>query len=216
MREVLVADPLEEPTAEAREFLGLAFGALARLAELLESEGELRGLIGPRELPRLWSRHILNSAAAWSFLPHTGTVADVGTGAGFPGLVVAAGRPELEVHLVEPMERRMDWLTEVTEELDLDNVVLHRTRADELHGRASFGAVTSRAVAKLDKLTRWCGPLLQDGGEMVALKGERAQVEVDEAEHVLRKYRMRGVAVHEVTVPMTETPARVVVARKRT
>lgn len=212
----MAEDGREQPTAEAREFLGLAFGALARLAELLESEGELRGLIGPRELPRLWSRHILNSAATWPFLPQTGTVADVGTGAGFPGLVVAAGRPGLEVHLIEPMERRIVWLQEVADELHLDNVVLHRARAEELHRSVSFTVVTSRAVAKLEKLTRWCGPLVRDGGAMVALKGERARTEMDEARQVLKMHRMEAVALHETAVPMAETPARVVVARKAT
>src|SRR5690625_5888732 len=107
--------------ARSREILGLAWGGAAHFAELLAQEGELRGLIGPRELPKLWTRHVLNSAAVARFLPDEGSLADVGSGAGLPGVVLALMHPELEVHLVEPMQRRVEWLHEVVEELDLDN-----------------------------------------------------------------------------------------------
>src|SRR5699024_11632078 len=136
--------------AQSREILGLAWGGAAHFAELLAEEGELRGLIGPRELPKLWTRHVLNSAAVAQFLPEEGSLADVGSGAGLPGVVLALMRPEIEVHLVEPMQRRVEWLLEVVEELDLDNVTVHQVRAEELHGRLRVDVVTARAVAAVD------------------------------------------------------------------
>ena len=108
---------VEEPTAEMREIFGVSFSAAEHFAQMLAEEGELRGLVGPRELPRLWSRHIINSAAVVPFLPARGSVADVGSGAGFPGIVVALLRPDLDVTLIETMERRTQWLSDVVEEL---------------------------------------------------------------------------------------------------
>ena len=104
---------VEEPTAEMREIFGVSFSAAEHFAQMLAEEGELRGLVGPRELPRLWSRHIVNSAAVVPFLPARGSVADVGSGAGFPGIVVALLRPDLDVTLIETMERRTQWLSDV-------------------------------------------------------------------------------------------------------
>ncbi|GHS85714.1 ribosomal RNA small subunit methyltransferase G [Actinomycetota bacterium] len=176
-----------EPTAEvdpwlgdARlpEFFGAAWPAISRFHDLLRDEGVLRGLVGPREVPRLWERHLLNSAAVVPFLPERGRIVDVGSGAGLPGVVVAAMRPEAEVVLLEPMERRVDWLREVVATLGLDNVVVTRGRAEELHGAWEAAAVTARAVAPLDRLYEWALPLLGTGGLLVALKGARAQDEV--------------------------------------
>ena len=104
---------VEEPTAEMREIFGVSFSAAEHFAQMLAEEGELRGLVGPRELPRLWTRHIVNSAAVVPFLPARGSVADVGSGAGFPGIVVALLRPDLNVTLIETMERRTQWLSDV-------------------------------------------------------------------------------------------------------
>ena len=176
---------VERPTDEARELFGIAFAGAERFAEMLAAEGELRGLVGPRELPRLWTRHIVNSAAVVPFLPARGTVADVGSGAGFPGIVVALLRPDLEVVLIEIMERRIDWLGDVVDELDLDNVTLQRARAEDVKER--FDAVTARAVANLTKLVRLTAPLLRQGGSLLALKGARAEVEVEAARHVVMK-----------------------------
>ena len=123
--------------------------------DLLVSEGELRGLVGPRELPRLWERHLLNSAAVVPFLPRTGRIIDLGSGAGLPGIVVAAMIPDAEVVLLEPMERRTDWLSEVAETLRLDNVIVRRGRAQDEHG----GAVGGRRDGPCGGVARQALPL---------------------------------------------------------
>jgi 16S rRNA (guanine527-N7)-methyltransferase len=160
------------------EFFGPAWPAVSGFDELLRREGVVRGLVGPRELDRLWERHLLNSAAAASFLPKSGTVIDLGSGAGLPGVVLAGMRPDLEFVLLEPMLRRTTWLEEVLADLDLTNARVVRGRAEEIADTIAADAVTSRAVASLDKLYAWTAPLLRRGGELVALKGERAAEEI--------------------------------------
>lgn len=172
------------------EYFGEAFPAVDRFAHELTVQGELRGLIGPREIDRIWDRHILNSAAVVQFLPQTGTIVDIGSGAGLPGLVIAAMRPEAEVVLIEPMERRCLWLTEMTETLGLSNVEVKRGRAEEFHDAFEADVVTSRAVAALDKLARWSLPLLNHGGQLIILKGRSVAAEIEPAQKVLRKFRM--------------------------
>src|SRR5450830_1547721 len=152
-RETTASDPLEG-SAVVRDFFGPAFPAVATLVAMLEREGVERGLIGPRELGKLWERNALNSAAAVTFLPTTGRLIDVGSGAGFPGLVLAAMRPDQEVVLVEPMERRTLWLAEAVAACGLANVVVTRARAEDLVGVLSGRGVTARAVAPLDRLAR--------------------------------------------------------------
>ena len=169
-------------------YLGDAYPVLAHFHELLTSQGVLRGLIGPHEASRLWERHLLNSAAVAQFLPTTGRLIDVGSGAGLPGVVLAAMLPEVDVVLLEPMERRVDWLSEVVQALDLHNVVVRRGRAEELHGELVAQAVTARAVAPLDRLGRWTLPLLVKGGVLVALKGRQAAQEVAAARKVFKKF----------------------------
>lgn len=204
---------VERPTDEARELFGIAFAGAERFAEMLAAEGELRGLVGPRELPRLWTRHIVNSAAVVPFLPARGTVADVGSGAGFPGIVVALLRPDLEVVLIEIMERRIDWLGDVVDELDLDNVTLRRARAEDVRER--FDVVTARAVANLTKLVRLTAPLLRQGGSLLALKGARAEAEAEAAGHVVRKAGLKPAIIHEVVTPGEELTKVVQVRRPR-
>ena len=204
---------VERPTDEARELFGIAFAGAERFAEMLAAEGELRGLVGPRELPRLWTRHIVNSAAVVPFLPARGTVADVGSGAGFPGIVVALLRPDLEVVLIEIMERRIDWLGDVVDELDLDNVTLLRARAEDVKER--FDVVTARAVANLTKLVRLTAPLLRQGGSLLALKGARAEAEAEAARHVVRKAGLKPAIIHEVVTPGEELTKVVQVRRPR-
>ena len=180
------ADPLSgDPRLPA--YFGTSWPSVLGFHDMLVSEGELRGLVGPRELPRLWERHLLNSAAVVPFLPTSGRIIDLGSGAGLPGIVVAAMRPEAEVVLLEPMERRTEWLSEVVEALRLENVVVRRGRAQDVHGDLVGDAVTVRAVASLDKLYRWALPLLRTGGTLVALKGGKAEAELEEARHVGRK-----------------------------
>lgn len=204
---------VEEPTQEMRDLFGVAFGAVEHFAGMLVDQGELRGLLGPRELPRLWTRHIVNSAAVVPFLPRRGSVADVGSGAGFPGVVVALLRPDLDVTLIETMERRVEWLDDVVVELDLDNVTVVRSRAEEVKER--YDAVTARAVARLAKLVRLTAPLLRPGGSLLALKGARAEEEVEEAKYVVKKARLERAVVHEVITPGEELTKVVEILRPR-
>jgi 16S rRNA (guanine527-N7)-methyltransferase len=208
-------EAVEAPSDEVRELFGLSWAPIQHFAEMLVEEGELRGLIGPRELPRLWTRHIVNSAAVAPFIAEDATVADVGSGAGFPGVVLAIMRPDLDVHLIEPMERRVAWLTDVVEEVDLDNVTIIQARAEELHGKASYGVVTARAVAALDKLARWTLPLVSPNGRLVALKGQRAAEEVEKAKYVLRKLGARDTRIEEVNPLSGGESTTVVVIDKR-
>ncbi|PYF97745.1 16S rRNA m(7)G-527 methyltransferase [Georgenia satyanarayanai] len=201
------------PESAARVF-GDSTATMGAFASLLAAEGELRGLIGPRELPRLWTRHLLNSSAVASFVPQGARFVDIGSGAGFPGVVVAIMRADLEVHLVEPMDRRTTWLEHVARELALSNVTVVRARAEELHGSAAYDVVSARAVAALKKLVPWTAPLVRPGGQLVALKGERAAAEVDEAAKTLRKYGLADPVVHEIVVEGTDELTRVVTAQK--
>ena len=207
--EVAGLQDLEVPTAEMRDMFGMAWSGLEHYAQMLAEEGQLRGLIGPRELPRLYSRHLVNSAAVVPFLPRHGSVADLGSGAGLPGVVVALSR--LEVTLIEPMERRCAWLELVAEELDLDNVRVWRGRAEEMRER--FDVVTARAVANLSKLTRMASPLIAPGGVLLALKGEQAQREIDDAKYVIKKAKLLPAVLHEV-VTSDDDVTRVVEVRR--
>lgn len=207
---------VEVPTEAMREVFGLAWSPVERFAELLVEEGELRGLIGPRELPRLWSRHLVNSAAVAPFVGEDDRVADVGSGAGFPGIVLAAMRPDAEIHLLEPMERRVAWLEEVVDELGLDNVIIRRARAEELHRKERFDVVTARAVAVMDKLARVAMPLIRGGGSVVALKGQRAAEEVESAKYVLRKLGAADTRIEHVDFGGGIESATVVVVTKKT
>lgn len=206
------SSPVEVVPDAAPEVFGESWPRALAFAELLVAEGELRGLIGPRELPRLWTRHLLNSAAVTSFVPSGARFADVGSGAGFPGVVVALMRPDVDVHLIEPMERRTTWLSDVARELALDNVTVVRARAEELHGVETFSVVSARAVAALTKLIPWVAPLIAPGGRLVALKGERATSEIAEAQKALRKFGLSGATVHEVAVAGSDEPTRIVEA----
>lgn len=155
-----------------------------RFAEHLATTGTERGLIGPRELPRLWDRHLVNCAVVGELIPAAVRVADVGSGAGLPGVVLAIARPDLRVTLVEPLLRRTVWLAEVVEDLGLDGVTVHRGRAEEWRG-AGFTVVTARAVAELGRLWGWCGPMVEPGGRLLALKGETAEEELAAAREAL-------------------------------
>ncbi|GAB3166214.1 16S rRNA (guanine(527)-N(7))-methyltransferase RsmG [Myceligenerans halotolerans] len=185
--QVLDAETLGSSDA-VREYFGDRYETMRGYARMLTDQGELRGLIGPREVPRLWERHILNSAAVVPYLAKARSMADVGSGAGLPGVVVAIMRPDAEVFLVEPMERRTAWLTEVVGELGLSNIVVKRGRAEEYEGAFEVDAVTSRAVGALSKLVRVSMPLLRVGGELVVLKGRNVREEFEGARKVLRKF----------------------------
>lgn len=158
-----------------------------RYAAWLADAGVVRGLIGPREVPRLWDRHLLNCAVLGELVPEGATVADVGSGAGLPGVVLAIARPDLQVTLIEPLLRRTVFLEEVCADLGLTHVEVVRGRADALHGERSFDVVTSRAVAPLDRLLTWSMPLVAPDGAMVAMKGGSVAEEIEAAAAVLAR-----------------------------
>lgn len=207
------ADPLaDDPRLPA--LFGTAWPAVRRFHDFLADQGVLRGLVGPREVTRLWERHLVNSAAVVPFLPEQGLVVDVGSGAGLPGVVVAAMRPDAEVVLLEPMERRTAWLGEVIRELGLDNARVLRGRAEEQIGGLRADAVTARAVAALEKLYPWTLPLLRIGGELVALKGSRAAEEVLAGAEVLARYGGGPARIEIATTLDGLDPTSVVIAPK--
>ncbi|WP_338749404.1 16S rRNA (guanine(527)-N(7))-methyltransferase RsmG [Janibacter alittae] len=175
------------PTEGAHRFFGERLPHAEVFAALLADTGVSHGLIGPREVSILWERHILNCAVIEDAFPDGARLIDVGSGAGLPGVALAIARPDLEVHLVEPMQRRTEWLESAIAEIGLDTVTVHRGRAEEFHGQLTAPYVTARAVARLDKLARWCFPLLEHEGRMVALKGRSAEDELAATTTALRK-----------------------------
>jgi 16S rRNA (guanine527-N7)-methyltransferase len=184
-------DPSEVPR-ETRAAAEAVFGARLPLAlayaEALATSGAERGLIGPREVPRLWDRHLLNCVVLAELIPDDVELADVGSGAGLPGLPIAIARPDLSVSLVEPLLRRVVWLREVVDTLGLTNVQIIRGRSQAVaESQQSFDVVTARAVAPLVSLLELCLPLVRPGGELLAMKGENADEELAEAEGTLRQ-----------------------------
>ncbi|OBB58583.1 16S rRNA (guanine(527)-N(7))-methyltransferase [Mycobacterium sp. 852013-51886_SCH5428379] len=189
-----------------------------RYADFLCTAGVERGLIGPRETDRIWDRHILNSAAVAELVMPGERVVDIGSGAGLPGIPLALARPDVEVLLVEPLLRRSEFLTEIVDALGIEVRVI-RGRAEDPPVREALGevdVVTSRAVASLDKLSRWSLPLLKPGGRMLALKGERADAEVDEHRRAMERAGAEDVRVVRCGADYLSPPATVVVARRRT
>jgi 16S rRNA (guanine527-N7)-methyltransferase len=176
------------PEVARRAFSSARLPVAEAYAALLATDGVVRGLIGPREAPRLWDRHLVNCALLGELLPEHARVCDVGSGAGLPGLVLAIARPDLRLTLVEPLLRRTTFLDEVVDRLALDNVEVVRARADALHGARSFDVVTSRAVAPLDRLLAWSMPLVAPQGALVAMKGTSVADEVAGAAEELRRW----------------------------
>jgi 16S rRNA (guanine527-N7)-methyltransferase len=212
-----VAQPPEALTDAARTVFGDRLALAGRYAELLGTDGVVRGLIGPRETDRLWDRHLLNCAVLAELIPNAAYVVDVGSGAGLPGVVLAIARPDLTVALVEPLARRTAFLTEAIEELGLTGrVEVLRGRAEEFASgphaplTASADVVTARAVAPIDRLAAWCLPLARVGGRLLALKGSSAAEEV--AEHRTAVERLGGGTpeVRRCGVGVLDQPATVV------
>lgn len=193
-------------TVGAAEYFGDDLSLINRYVDLLETWGIDRGLIGPREAPRLWERHILNCAVVTPRIPADATVADVGSGAGLPGLVWAIARPDLHVTLIEPLLRRTTFLTEVVDELGLTNAAVVRGRATEVAD--VFDVVTARAVADLGRLGQWCLPLVRPGGVLLALKGESVADEVTMWTEALRRDGATDIVV--TSYGDVETPTTVV------
>jgi 16S rRNA (guanine527-N7)-methyltransferase len=195
--------------------------SLARYAELLSTAGVERGLIGPREVPRLWDRHLLNCAVAVPLIPEGASVIDVGSGAGLPGIVWGIVRPDITVTCLEPLQRRATFLEEAVTELGLvGRVQVVRARAEDIvRGRGPVTSlrariVTARAVAPLDRLAGWTVPLVQPGGELLALKGRSASEEVEASRTVLEKLGVVSVEIVECGEGVVEPPTTVVRAVK--
>lgn len=199
---------LEAEPAVAASLFGDRIELARRFTADLAREGETRGLIGPIELPRLWSRHVVNSALVAPLL-RSGRVGDVGSGAGLPGLVLAIARPDVDLVLIEPMERRVDWLTEEADALGLDNVEVVRARAEEAQLGEPLDQVTARAVSALSKLLPLTAPLLRPGGEFIVMKGARVDEEIAAAQKVIRKLGLQNVTVELLGEGIVPDPTRV-------
>jgi 16S rRNA (guanine527-N7)-methyltransferase len=184
------------PEVARRAFPSDRLALAEQYAELLATDGVVRGLIGPREAPRLWDRHLVNCSLLGQLIPEGSTVCDIGSGAGLPGLVLAIARPDLSLTLVEPLLRRTTFLEEVAATLALDNVGVVRGRAEVLHGARTFDVVTSRAVAPLTRLLGWSMPLVAGTGALLAMKGSSVSDEIDAAADELVRW---GCAVPEIT-----------------
>lgn len=198
----------------ASAVFGAALASTEVYAEVLRTEGVVRGLIGPREADRLWSRHLINSAAWAHLLPQNARVADIGSGAGLPGIPLALARPDLTLVLVEPLLRRAVFLQEVVARVGLTNVEIVRSRAEDLPRGWSAQVVTARAVAPMITLAAWTLPLVAPGGELIAMKGARASAELAAAAPSLRRLGATDWRVHELPGGELEDPIRLVRVRR--
>jgi 16S rRNA (guanine527-N7)-methyltransferase len=206
-----VSSTLPPAPEVAREVFGDRFADAVRYAELLAEVGVKRGLIGPREVPRLWERHLLNCAVLSEVVPEGVTVCDVGSGAGLPGIPLALVRQDLRITLLEPLLRRTTFLQEVVELLGLDHVTVVRGRAEEVLGSLPpVHVVTARAVAPLDRLAGWGVPLLRPYGEMLALKGDTAEEELKASRAALQKLGAVDSSVLRIGEGLVEPTATVV------
>jgi 16S rRNA (guanine527-N7)-methyltransferase len=194
----LTADQLDlpVPTAEAIAEFGDSLAKAQRYVELLASDGVTRGLIGPRETSRLWDRHLVNCALVADLVPERGELVDIGSGAGLPGIVLAMLRPSLHVVLLEPLLRRAVFLQECVSALDLPNATVVRARAEEKAAAGiSADVATARAVAPLDRLVGWAAGLVRPGGQLLAIKGQSAEAELEAAEPVLSRLGVQSAEV---------------------
>jgi 16S rRNA (guanine527-N7)-methyltransferase len=176
-----------------RDVFGVQLPLAERYAEILATTAVERGLLGPREVPRIWERHLINCGVVAPRIPAGASVADVGSGAGLPGLVWAIARPDAVVTLIEPLLRRATFLSETVDALGLSNVTVVRGRAED-HQQV-YNVVTARAVAALDRLVEWCFPLVAPGGVFLALKGAAASQEVESARAVLDRHPISSILI---------------------
>jgi 16S rRNA (guanine527-N7)-methyltransferase len=202
-----VFEPELEPI-EAAAVFGDRIDLARSYAAALVRDSDLLGLLGPREMPRLWSRHILNSAVVAELVSPGKTVCDIGSGAGLPGIPMAIVLPDTFFTLIEPMERRSDWLISVIDELGLKNVDVIRARAEEV-GEV-FDIATARAVSALPKLLRMCIPLVRHGGEILALKGSKAAEEIEEAKRIQKKLGVESFKIEFAGARLLSEPTLVV------
>lgn len=196
------------PSAAATVF-GEHVARAEEFVRLLAGSGISHGLIGPREAPRLWDRHVLNCALVHYLIPAGARgqrVIDIGSGAGLPGLALAIARPDLELHLVEPLSRRTGWLSGVTAQLELDNVVIHTARAESMWDRVVAPWVTARAVSGIVQLAHWTLPLLTPQGSLLAVKGSRAPAELAEHRTALQRLGVVHADVESIGEGMVADP----------
>jgi 16S rRNA (guanine527-N7)-methyltransferase len=213
---VSLAAPPASLLQVAQHLFGGRLPIAVQYAELLVTEGVVRGLIGPREAPRIWDRHVLNCAAVAELIPQDARVIDVGSGAGLPGIVLAVARPDLSVILVEPLARRTAFLSEAVAALGLTRTTIVRARAEECTpGRGSphlglADVVTARAVASLDKLAAWCLPLVAEGGRVLALKGDTVANEVAAHRDAIERLGGESPVIHQCGQGLLRPPTIVV------
>lgn len=209
---------IEPEPASAKDLCGDAIDVVRAYTLNLGLRGEQLGLIGPDEARRLWSRHILNCALLAPEIPTQGVsggrvkIADVGSGAGLPGLVVAMIRPDVDVTLIEPLERRTRWLVDQVEELELPNVSVFTGRAEDYQPRHSFDVVTARAVKALKGLVPMLTPLVVPGGQLALLKGQRIDEEIDAAQSIFSRHRVTKAKSQTLGIGTVEEPTRLFTA----
>lgn len=201
----------EAEPAEAARVFGNQIDLARAYTDRLAKDAETFGLLGPRELPRIWSRHVINSALLAELVPDECLVADVGSGAGLPGIPMAIAQPKAHFTLIEPMERRANWLSAVVSDLGLKNVEVIRARAEEVE-RTDFDIVTARAVAALDKLLKLLTPLTRGSRlrTVLALKGSKAPEEIIEAKPRLERLGFGDPEILTLGVGITTETATVV------
>jgi len=204
------------PPDAARELFGSTLPKAEAYAGLLAGAGVERGLVGPAEAGRIWERHLVNSGLVACLLPQAEQtadpieLADLGSGAGLPGIVLAILRPDMAVVLVEPMARRTAFLAECAEKLQLRNVQVRRGRAEDLRGQIHADVVTARAVARLDRLAVLAAGLARPGGLVLAIKGASAGAELDQARPLLGRIGATDVELMSVGAGVVEYPTTVI------
>jgi len=199
---------VEQEPAVASTIFGERIELARGYASLLARDSDLLGLLGPREMPKLWTRHILNSAVVAELIEDGKTVCDIGSGAGLPGIPLAIAKPNCKFTLIEPMERRSDWLRDVAAELGLTNVEVLRARAEEVG--SAYDIATARAVSALPKLLRMCVPLVHHGGEILAMKGSKAAEEIEESRKLSKKLGIASFEILQTGVDLLSEPTSVV------
>lgn len=208
-------DQIEAVPSCAHEIFGERLELAEKYAEHLATTGVEWGLIGPRELDKLWTRHILNCAVVAPLIHDGDVVGDIGSGAGLPGLVLALAQPNASFVLIEAMERRVDWLHMVVDDLGITNVRVVRGRVEELVDDEVFSVVTARAVKALNVLVEWSAPVLGPGGRLLAIKGQKAEEEIQKANKIIKRNKMTPPVIHVMGEQYLEVPTRVVETQRR-